>query len=197
MAAMLRRVNPAAGATLLQRAMRGSARSNSLIPMVLESTPRGERAFDIFSRLLQERVARAARDAHDAHATPPSLPSRHHRAVHRCHAVHAATNCATTANRAPPQERIVCLNGAIDDSVSAVVVAQLLYLEAQSTEKPINMYINSPGGVVTAGLAIYDTMQYIKPPVATLCVGQVDAPADMPWAPLVLTPLNLAPLVRH
>ena len=148
MAAMLRRVNPAAGATLLQRAMRGSARSNSLIPMVLESTPRGERAFDIFSRLLQERVARAARDAHDAHATPPSLPSRHHRAVHRCHAVHAATNCATTANRAPPQERIVCLNGAIDDSVSAVVVAQLLYLEAQSTEKPINMYINSPGGLL-------------------------------------------------
>ena len=70
------------------------------------------------------------------------------------------------------QERIVCLNGAIHDEVSAVVVAQLLYLEAQSIEKPINLYINSPGGVVTAGLAIYDTMQYIKPPVATLCVGQ-------------------------
>jgi len=90
--------------------------------MVLESTPRGERAFDIFSRLLQERI--------------------------------------------------ICLNGAIHDEVSAVVVAQLLYLEAQSIDKPVYMYINSPGGVVTAGLAIYDTMQYVKPPVATLCVGQ-------------------------
>ena len=95
---------------------------SGLIPMVVESTPRGERAFDIFSRLLQERI--------------------------------------------------VCLNGMVHDDVSAVVVAQLLYLEAQSVEKPIQLYINSPGGVVTAGLAIYDTMQYIRPPVATLCVGQ-------------------------
>ena len=99
-----------------------SARHSSLIPMVLESTPRGERAFDIFSRLLQERI--------------------------------------------------VCVNGAIHDETSAVVVAQLLYLEAQSVDKPIHMYINSPGGVVTSGLAIYDTMQFVKPPVATLCVGQ-------------------------
>ena len=95
---------------------------SGLIPMVVESTPRGERAFDIFSRLLQERI--------------------------------------------------VCLNGMVHDDVAAVVVAQLLYLEAQSVEKPIQLYINSPGGVVTAGLAIYDTMQYIRPPVATLCVGQ-------------------------
>ncbi|EOD35008.1 putative endopeptidase Clp [Emiliania huxleyi CCMP1516] len=94
----------------------------ALVPMVLESTPRGERAFDIFSRLLQERI--------------------------------------------------VCLNGPIHDDTSNVVVAQLLYLESQSVEKPIYMYINSPGGVVTAGLAIYDTMQFVRPPVATLCVGQ-------------------------
>lgn len=90
--------------------------------MVLESTARGERAFDIFSRLLQERI--------------------------------------------------ICLSGPVHDEMSTVVVAQLLYLEAQSVEKPIYMYINSPGGVVTAGLAIYDTMQYIKPPVATMCIGQ-------------------------
>tara|TARA_B110001452_G_C15162815_1_gene404412 strand:- start:292 stop:897 length:606 start_codon:yes stop_codon:yes gene_type:complete len=90
--------------------------------MVLETTARGERAFDIYSRLLQERI--------------------------------------------------ICLSGPIHDEVSTVVVAQLLYLEAQSVDKPIYMYVNSPGGVVTAGLAIYDTMQYIKPPVATMCIGQ-------------------------
>ena len=90
--------------------------------MVLESTARGERAFDIFSRLLQERI--------------------------------------------------ICVSGPVHDDMSTVVIAQLLYLEAQSVDKPIFMYINSPGGVVTAGLAIYDTMQYVKPPIATLCVGQ-------------------------
>jgi ATP-dependent Clp protease protease subunit len=90
--------------------------------MVLESTSRGERAFDIFSRLLQERI--------------------------------------------------VMLSGPIHDDNAALIVAQLLYLEAQSVERPIHMYINSPGGVVTAGLAVYDTMQYIKPPISTLCVGQ-------------------------
>ena len=95
---------------------------SSLIPMVLESTARGERAFDIFSRLLQERI--------------------------------------------------ICVSGPVHDDMSTVVIAQLLYLEAQSVDKPIYMYINSPGGVVTAGLAIYDTMQYVKPPIATLCVGQ-------------------------
>jgi ATP-dependent Clp protease protease subunit len=96
--------------------------TSALIPMVVDQTPRGERAFDIFSRLLQERI--------------------------------------------------ICLNGPIHDDVSAVVVAQLLYLESQSAEKPIGLYINSPGGVVTSGLAIYDTMQFIRPPVATLCIGQ-------------------------
>ena len=95
---------------------------SSLIPMVLETTARGERAFDIFSRLLQERI--------------------------------------------------ICVSGPVHDDMSTVVIAQLLYLEAQSVDKPIFMYINSPGGVVTAGLAIYDTMQYVKPPIATLCVGQ-------------------------
>ena len=103
--------------------------SSSLIPMVVDQTPRGERAFDIFSRLLQERI--------------------------------------------------ICLNGPIDDSVSAVVVAQLLYLESVSTEKPISLYINSPGGVVTAGLAIYDTMQFIRPPVATICMGQACSMASL------------------
>merc|ERR1719181_1467250 len=103
--------------------LRERARSASgLIPMVVDNTPRGERAFDIFSRLLQERI--------------------------------------------------ICLNGPIHDELSSVVVAQLLYLESQSVEKPISMYINSPGGVVTSGLAIYDTMQFIRCPVSTLCVGQ-------------------------
>ena len=77
------------------------------------------------------------------------------------------------------QERIICLNGPIADDTSAVVVAQLLYLEAQSVEKPIHLYINSPGGVVTSGLAIYDTMQFIKPPVSTLCVGQACSMASL------------------
>lgn len=70
------------------------------------------------------------------------------------------------------QERIVCLNGAVDESVSASIVAQLLFLEADAPEKPINLYINTPGGSVTAGLAIYDTMTYISSPVTTTCVGQ-------------------------
>lgn len=70
------------------------------------------------------------------------------------------------------QERIVCLNGAVDESVSASIVAQLLFLEADAPEKPISLYINTPGGSVTAGLAIYDTMTYISSPVTTTCVGQ-------------------------
>ncbi len=94
----------------------------NLVPMVVESTSRGERGFDIFSRLLRERI--------------------------------------------------ICLNGPIDDHVSNVIVAQLLYLESENPEKGISMYINSPGGVVTAGLAIYDTMQYISCDVATYCLGQ-------------------------
>jgi len=113
----------------LGHAVHRQARSASLIPMVVESTPRGERAFDIYSRLLQERI--------------------------------------------------ICLNGPIHDELSSVIVAQLLYLESQSAEKPIALYINSPGGVVTAGLAIYDTMQFIRPPVATLCMGQACSMASL------------------
>jgi ATP-dependent Clp protease protease subunit len=93
----------------------------NLVPMVIEQSSRGERAFDIFSRLLRERV--------------------------------------------------VFVNGPIDDGMSALVCAQLLFLEAEDPKKEISMYINSPGGSVTAGFAIYDTMQYIKSPVGTLCVG--------------------------
>jgi ATP-dependent Clp protease protease subunit len=93
----------------------------NLIPMVVEQSARGERAFDIFSRLLRDRI--------------------------------------------------VFVNGPIDDSVAALVNAQLLFLEAENPDKPIAMYINSPGGVVSSGLAIYDTMQWIKCPVATVCLG--------------------------
>jgi ATP-dependent Clp protease protease subunit len=93
----------------------------NLVPMVVEQSSRGERSFDIFSRLLRERV--------------------------------------------------IFLNGPIDDGVSALVCAQLLFLEAENPKKNIDLYINSPGGVVTAGFAIYDTMQYIKSPVSTLCMG--------------------------
>jgi ATP-dependent Clp protease protease subunit len=93
----------------------------NLVPMVVEQSSRGERAFDIFSRLLRERV--------------------------------------------------VFLNGPIDDGVSALICAQLLFLEAENPKKQIDMYINSPGGMVHSGMAIYDTMQYIKSPVSTLCMG--------------------------
>jgi ATP-dependent Clp protease protease subunit len=96
--------------------------NNTLVPMVVEQTNRGERAYDIYSRLLKERII------------------------------------------------FVC--GQVEDHMANLIVAQLLFLEAESPEKEIYMYINSPGGVVTAGLAIYDTMQYIKPKVATLCMGQ-------------------------
>ena len=94
----------------------------NLVPMVVEQTSRGERAYDIYSRLLKERV--------------------------------------------------IFLVGGIDDHVANVVVAQMLFLEAENPEKDISLYINSPGGIVTAGMAIYDTMQYIKPDVSTICVGQ-------------------------
>ena len=95
---------------------------NTLVPMVVEQTSRGERAYDIFSRLLKERI--------------------------------------------------VFINGPIHDGMSHLVVAQLLHLEAENPSKEISLYINSPGGVVTSGLSIYDTMQYIKPKVSTLCIGQ-------------------------
>ncbi|MFI8573378.1 ATP-dependent Clp endopeptidase proteolytic subunit ClpP [Stenotrophomonas bentonitica] len=94
----------------------------NMVPMVVEQTSRGERAYDIYSRLLKERL--------------------------------------------------IFLVGPIDDHMAYVVVAQLLFLEADNPEKDISIYINSPGGVVTAGMAIYDTMQYIKPDVSTICVGQ-------------------------
>ena len=94
----------------------------NLVPMVVEQTSRGERAYDIFSRLLKERI--------------------------------------------------IFVNGPVHDGMSTLVIAQLLHLEAENPTKEISMYINSPGGVVTAGLSIYDTMQYIKPKVSTLCVGQ-------------------------
>ena len=94
----------------------------NLVPMVVEQTARGERAYDIYSRLLKDRV--------------------------------------------------VFIVGGIDDSVANLVVAQFLYLESENPDKDIHLYINSPGGAVTAGLAIYDTMQFIKPDVSTICVGQ-------------------------
>ncbi len=94
----------------------------NLVPMVVEQTSRGERAYDIYSRLLKERV--------------------------------------------------IFLVGGIDDAVANVIVAQLLFLEAENPEKDISLYINSPGGIVTSGMAIYDTMQFIKPDVSTICVGQ-------------------------
>jgi ATP-dependent Clp protease protease subunit len=97
-------------------------RMNALVPMVVEQTNRGERAYDIYSRLLKERI--------------------------------------------------IFLTGPVGDEVASVICAQLLFLEAENPNKDISFYINSPGGVVTSGLSIYDTMQYIRPDVATLCVGQ-------------------------
>lgn len=96
--------------------------ANHLVPMVVEQTSRGERSFDIYSRLLKERI--------------------------------------------------IFLTGPVNDHVSSLIVAQLLFLEAENPTKDISFYINSPGGAVTSGLAIYDTMQYIKPKIATICIGQ-------------------------
>jgi ATP-dependent Clp protease protease subunit len=96
--------------------------TNYLVPTVVEQTNRGERAFDIYSRLLKERI--------------------------------------------------IFVTGPVEDGMASLIVAQLLFLESENPKKEINLYINSPGGVVTSGLAIYDTMQFIRPPVATLCTGQ-------------------------
>ena len=96
--------------------------TNMLVPMVVEQTNRGERAYDIYSRLLKERI--------------------------------------------------IFVTGVVEDNMAALIVAQLLFLESENPKKEISLYINSPGGVVTAGLGIYDTMQFIRPAVATLCVGQ-------------------------
>ena len=98
---------------------------NNLIPMVVEQSNRGERAYDIYSRLLKERI--------------------------------------------------IFLVGPVNDNVATLVTAQLLFLESENPKKEISFYINSPGGLVTAGLGIYDTMQYIKPPVSTLCIGQASS----------------------
>jgi len=98
---------------------------NNLIPMVVEQSNRGERAYDIYSRLLKERI--------------------------------------------------IFLVGPVNDNVSTLVTAQLLFLESENPKKEISFYINSPGGLVTSGLGIYDTMQYIKPPVSTLCIGQASS----------------------
>ena len=95
---------------------------NQLVPMVVEQTPRGERAFDIYSRLLKERV--------------------------------------------------IFITGPIEDYMANLIVAQLLFLEAENPDKDINLYINSPGGAITSGMSIYDTMTYIKPDISTLCIGQ-------------------------
>lgn len=95
---------------------------NYLVPMVVEQTNRGERSYDIYSRLLKERI--------------------------------------------------IFITGPIEDNVATLIVAQLLFLEAENPKKELSMYINSPGGVVTSGMAIYDTMQFVRPPVSTLCVGQ-------------------------
>ena len=98
---------------------------NNLIPMVVEQSNRGERAYDIYSRLLKERI--------------------------------------------------IFLTGSVNDNVSSLITAQLLFLESENPKKEISFYINSPGGLVTSGLGIYDTMQYIKPPVSTLCIGQASS----------------------
>jgi ATP-dependent Clp protease, protease subunit len=103
--------------------------NNTLVPMVVEQTARGERAFDIYSRLLKERV--------------------------------------------------IFITGPIEDYGASLITAQLLFLEAENPKKEVHMYINSPGGLVTAGLAIYDTMQYVRPAVQTFCIGQAASAASL------------------
>ena len=105
------------------------AGSGSLVPTVVEQTNRGERSYDIYSRLLKERI--------------------------------------------------IFITGPVEDTMAMLVVAQLLFLEAENPKKEISLYINSPGGVVTAGLAVYDTMQIVRPAIATLCIGQASSMASM------------------
>lgn len=101
----------------------------NLVPIVVEQTSRGERSYDIFSRLLKDRI--------------------------------------------------IFLGGPVEDTVANLIIAQMLFLEAEDPEKDIQFYINSPGGVVTAGMAIYDTMQHVRPPVATICIGQAASMASL------------------
>ena len=103
--------------------------ANNLVPMVVEQTNRGERSFDIYSRLLKERI--------------------------------------------------IFLTGQVNDHVSSLIIAQLMFLEAENPTKDISLYINSPGGIVTSGLAIYDTMQYITPKISTICIGQASSMGSM------------------
>jgi len=131
----------------------------NLVPMVIESSARGERAFDIYSRLLRERIVCLNGVYRSQRERERGLDARS-----------LARSLAHSLVRSP---------GPIDDHMSNLVVAQLLYLESENPEKGISMYINSPGGVVTAGLAIYDTMQYIKCPVSTLAVGQAASMASL------------------
>ena len=114
---------------LCEKHSSSSSFNSYLVPIVVEQTGRGERSYDIYSRLLKERI--------------------------------------------------ICLMGPINDDMSSLVVAQLLFLQSESAKKPIHLYINSPGGVVTSGLAIYDTMQYILPPISTWCVGQACSMASL------------------
>jgi ATP-dependent Clp protease protease subunit len=100
-------------------------KQSPMVPIVIEQSGRGERAYDIYSRLLKERI--------------------------------------------------ICFMGPVDDNLASIVIAQLLFLQSESNKKPIHIYINSPGGSVTSGLAIYDTMQYLIPPIATWCVGQASS----------------------
>ncbi|XP_046387839.1 ATP-dependent Clp protease proteolytic subunit, mitochondrial [Ischnura elegans] len=130
-----------AASLLLKKKIHLSSRNGlPLVPIVIEQTGRGERAYDIYSRLLKERI--------------------------------------------------ICVMGPITDELSSLVVAQLLFLQSESSKKPVHMYINSPGGSVTAGLGIYDTMQYILPPIATWCVGQACSMASLLLA-------SGSPAMRH
>ena len=113
----------------MQRAETQEIQNLNLVPIVVEQTSRGERSFDIYSRLLKERI--------------------------------------------------IFLVGPIDDNVANLVVAQMLFLESENPDKDIHLYINSPGGVVSSGLAIYDTMQFIKPEVSTMCIGQACSAASL------------------
>ena len=108
--------------SMMEDFKQGAPKMNALVPMVVEQTNRGERAYDIYSRLLKERI--------------------------------------------------IFLTGPVDDLVSSLICAQLLYLESENPSKDISFYVNSPGGIVTAGLAIYDTMNYIRPDISTVCFGQ-------------------------
>ncbi|XP_071454891.1 ATP-dependent Clp protease proteolytic subunit [Hetaerina americana] len=128
---LIRSLKPNRAINLLRKSKIHTSHRNGLplVPIVIEQTGRGERAYDIYSRLLKERI--------------------------------------------------ICVMGPISDELSSLVVAQLLFLQSESSKKPVHMYINSPGGSVTAGLGIYDTMQYILPPIATWCVGQACSMASL------------------